>query len=134
MRRTGQAVRQRSELTFKHNADLGRHGWLRLTPACYVKLVEDVFEHEQPDIAVFDPFSGTGTTPLVAANSGWTAFSIDLNPSLTWLGTAKTARYSPVHIWYTRGRPRKTQMMQNCSPIGVRGLNTGLKGIQPIPQ
>lgn len=33
---------RRAELTFKHNANHGRHGWLRLTPAYSVKLVNDI--------------------------------------------------------------------------------------------
>ena len=94
MQGTVRAVRQRRELTFKHNAELGRHGWLRLTPAYSVKLVEDIFELDQPQLAVFDPFSGTGTTPLAAAHRGFRALATDINPFLIWLATVKTARYS----------------------------------------
>jgi len=42
---------------------------------------------------VLDPFSGTGTTPLCAAEHGHDAVAIDINPFLVWFGTAKTAVY-----------------------------------------
>ena len=99
---------QRRELTFKHNADLGRHGWLRLTPAYSVKLVEDIFELEQPQLAVFDPFSGTGTTPLAAANRGFRALATDINPFLVWLAAAKIARYSKRQLQATHAATRRT--------------------------
>ena len=35
-------ISQRSDYTFKYNNKLGRHGWLRLTPAYSVKLVTEI--------------------------------------------------------------------------------------------
>lgn len=37
-------LRQRSDLTFKHNLSKGRHGWFRLTPAYSVKIVDDILK------------------------------------------------------------------------------------------
>ena len=91
-------MRQRRELTFKHNQALGRHGWLRLTPAYSVKLVDDVLAREPSEIAVLDPFSGSGTTALAAVNRGKPAIATDINPFLVWLGTAKTRRYAPERL------------------------------------
>ena len=57
---------RREELTFKGNANHTRYGWLRLTPAYSVLLVEQLLDaHCQPDDVVLDPFCGTGTTSLV---------------------------------------------------------------------
>jgi hypothetical protein len=95
---TAATVRQRRELTFKHNVTVGRHGWLRLTPAYSVKLVEDMLRDEVAELAVFDPFSGTGTTPLVAVNQGYDAIATDINPFLVWLARAKAAKYSPAQL------------------------------------
>ena len=86
-------VQQRAELTFKHNARNGRHGWLRLTPAYSLKLVEDILGKYSGTLRVFDPFCGTGTTPLAAASKGHDAVSLDINPFLIWLASAKVARY-----------------------------------------
>jgi len=86
-------VKQRAEYTFKANRSLGRHGWLRLTPAYGVKLVEKLLASIEADAVVLDPFSGTATTGLVAAEYGNQAFAFDINPFLIWLGNAKCHNY-----------------------------------------
>jgi hypothetical protein len=87
-------VKQRADYTFKFNRDLGRHGWLRLTPAYSVKLVEEILRNTAPGSHIVDPFSGTATTPLCAANHGFPAVGYELNPFLVWFGKAKTDLYS----------------------------------------
>lgn len=91
-------VKQRSELTFKYNRKLGRHGWLRLTPAYSVKIVDQILERKDSGLTILDPFSGTGTTPLCSAYKGFSAVSIDVNPFLIWLGQVKTDIYSKDEI------------------------------------
>ena len=71
----------------------GRHGWLRLTPAYGVKLVRDRLARLPEGSVITDPFSGTGTTPLAAAELGHQGQSIDVNPFLVWLGTTKVTNY-----------------------------------------
>jgi hypothetical protein len=91
----GKRLRQRAELTFKQNQHHGRHGWLRLTPAYSVRLVEQILEDCAHDCeVVFDPFSGTGTTALCAAYLGKTGVATDINPFLIWLARAKAGSYS----------------------------------------
>lgn len=88
-------MRQRADLTYKQNVQHGRHGWLRLTPAYSVRLVDQVLaEFGAGARRVFEPFSGTGTTPLCAAYRGLAAVSTDINPFLIWLGRVKCARYT----------------------------------------
>ena len=86
---------RRSELTFQHNRDLGRHGWLRLTPAYSVRVVEGILADLAPGARVLDPFSGTGTTALAAAERGHEATGVELNPFLVWLARLKTRRFAP---------------------------------------
>ena len=81
-------------LTFKANREQGRHGWLRLTPAYSVHLVNDLIAQCDPDALILDPFCGTGTTALVAAQLGRRCHTIDVNPFLVWLANAKCATYS----------------------------------------
>lgn len=95
-------ARQHRELTFRHNAGLGRHGWLRLTPAYSVKMVEDILTEEPGARRVLDPFCGTATTALVAANRGVSACSVDINPFLVWFGSLKTRRFEPDELAATR--------------------------------
>ena len=89
-----EAITQNAQYTFKYNSSLGRHGWLRLTPAYSVRLVEEILaELDYTPRCVMEPFSGTGTTELVCANKGISSFALEINPFLVWLGNAKLGIY-----------------------------------------
>lgn len=89
-------------LTYRGNSKDTRYGWLRLTPAFSVHLVQG-FVGGLPDSAhVLDPFCGTGTTALVCAEEGIGCTSTDINPFLLWLAEAKCAPYSDVDIDHAR--------------------------------
>jgi hypothetical protein len=94
--------RQNSHLTHKANIGVGRHGWLRLTPAYSVRLVRERMEHLPTDSIVTDPFSGSGTTALAAAEHGCLGQATDVNPFLVWLGNAKLRNYGLSSINETR--------------------------------
>ena len=96
-------LRQRSDYTHKFNAKTGRHGWLRLTPAYSVKIVEELMDQYRSPLRVLDPFCGTATTVLSAGYHGHEGVTTDINPFLVWLGQAKTAKYSRASIASTRG-------------------------------
>ena len=86
-------LKQRSDLTFKHNLSQERHDWFRLTPAYSVKIVDEILNNKPSSSKIFDPFSGTGTTALCAAMRGLHVQVLDINPFLVWLGNTKVARY-----------------------------------------
>jgi hypothetical protein len=91
-------LRQRSDYTYKFNTSTGRHGWLRLTPAYSLKIVEELISrHSQPK-RIFDPFCGTGTTVLSAVYHGHEGVTTDINPFLAWFARAKIACYTPGEI------------------------------------
>lgn len=94
MHESVQQLKQRADYTHKFNANTGRHGWLRLTPAYSVKVVEEILDEHHPSDNVLDPFCGTGTTALSAAHRGHRVTTIDINPFLVWLARLKTAHYS----------------------------------------
>ncbi|MCC6599581.1 MAG: DNA methyltransferase, partial [Crocinitomicaceae bacterium] len=80
-------IERRTDYTFKYNSRFGRHGWLRLTPAYSVKLVRELIKKDCTESShILDPFSGTATTGLVAAELGFHATLFDINPFLIWLG------------------------------------------------
>jgi len=87
-------LKQRSDLTFKHNTNKSRHGWIRLTPAYSLKIVNEILESQDKKQRVFDPFSGTSTTVLCAVMKGHAGYGIDINPFLVWLGGVKLASYN----------------------------------------
>jgi hypothetical protein len=92
------AIKQRADYTFKYNRDAGRHGWLRLTPAYSVKLVEEILENAPYGSRILDPFAGTATTPLCAVYRDFPAVGIELNPFLVWFAQAKTDIYDETAI------------------------------------
>ena len=87
-------LRRRVDYTHKFNTQMGRHGWLRLTPAYSVKIVEEIMGQHQKPLQVLDPFCGTATTALSAAYHGHKGVTMDINPFLVWFGQTKTAQYS----------------------------------------
>lgn len=91
-------LRQRADYTHKYNVRSGRHGWLRLTPAYSVKVVEEILSRREGDGRVLDPFCGSGTTSLCAARLGLTSATTDINPFLVWLAGVKTGNYAPSEI------------------------------------
>lgn len=82
------------ELTFKHNLQQGRHGWLRLSPAYSVKVVDTILNQIGDTDHALDPFAGTGTTGLVCAERGLHCTLFDINPFLVWLAETKIASYT----------------------------------------
>jgi hypothetical protein len=82
------------ELTYKHNRNRGRHGWLRLTPAYSVEVVQNLLESLPTVSHILDPFCGTGTTGLVAAERGLTCTLLEINPFLVWFAQSKVESYT----------------------------------------
>ena len=92
------AITRRADLTHQHNTMNGRHGWLRLTPAYSVKIVDGIIRLWPEDCKVLDPFSGTATTSLCASSLGYQSAAIDINPFLVWFGQAKLAEYEEAEL------------------------------------
>ena len=75
------SLRQRADYTYKFNARAGRHGWLRLTPAYSIKVVEELIAGHHTTKRIFDPFvapaqrllapriMGTKVLPLISTHS-----------------------------------------------------------------
>lgn len=98
---------QKADLTFKHNLKLGRHGWLRLTPAYSVKVVQEILKANSSVKNVLDPFSGTGTTGLVCNENGLKCDLLDINPFLVWFAIAKNANFTSAQIRETQSIAEK---------------------------
>jgi DNA modification methylase len=110
-------TKQRADLTFKDNLKRGRHSWLRLTPAYSVKIVEQILD-ENPHIqSVLDPFSGTGTTGLVASERGLKCDLWDINPLLVWLAKVKCDIYTPLQIAHIQQISQEIIIFANKVPI-----------------
>jgi DNA modification methylase len=92
-----------ARVTFRGNLTRRRHGWLRLTPAYSVQLVERLVGDLPARTHVLDPFCGTGTTLLTCAEQGLRCTTVDLNPFLVWLANTKARDYSPKDRARARG-------------------------------
>jgi hypothetical protein len=113
-------LRQRADYTHKHNLKTGRHGWLRLTPAYSVKVVEELIGQVDEPLRIFDPFCGTATTALSAAYHGHEGTTTDINPFLVWLGKAKTAKYSSLQV-------------SGALEMGRKAAKLAFGGVAPFP-
>jgi len=88
-------VALREEHTFRGNLQSTRHGWLRLTPAYSVRLVNSLLgSRAGAEPPFLDPFCGTGTTLLSCAEHGLDCDTADINPFLIWLARTKIGSYS----------------------------------------
>ncbi len=97
--------RRQDQLSFKGNLKNTRYGWLRLTPAYSVHLVNEILDTVDPASGrVLDPFCGTGTTALVCAERGIACDTTDINPFLLWLVSAKVGTYADAHLQAFRER------------------------------
>ncbi|MFH0731140.1 MAG: DNA adenine methylase [Pseudomonadota bacterium] len=108
-------ILQRSDYTFKFNQKQGRHGWLRLTPAYSVKLVNEIISNIPQDSLILDPFSGTATTGLVSSEHGLAAHCFDINPFLIWLGNAKCRNYSEIEL--NELKEKIKSILEDCKAI-----------------
>jgi len=93
-------VKTEQHLTYRGNVLQGRHGWLRLTPAYSLSVVNSIIEHTgaNPTDFVLDPFCGTGTTPLTCAMTGIPSHAVDINPFLIWFAGTKLSVFSEKEI------------------------------------
>ena len=119
-------LQRRDHLTFKGNRSQGRHGWLRLTPAYSLHLVQDLVAGLSQQDAVLDPFCGTGTTALVCSGQGISCDTVDLNPFLVWLASAKCAPYDETAIRHAQ------KFVQQCVSKGLNGNDAWAPPIQDI--
>ena len=113
-------LRQRADYTYKFNATAGRHGWLRLTPAYSVRVVEEIIDFCSAAEAILDPFCGTGTTALCAITRGRQASTVEINPFLVWLARAKTAQYSASTLENVGEKGKEALRLTMEAPLSTR--------------
>ena len=66
---------------------LARHRWYFFKEAFSPEIVEHAITNASlaPGSVVFDPFSGSGTTPVTAAMNGFRGVGIEVNPFLRFV-------------------------------------------------
>lgn len=80
------------QATFNGGRNEPLHGWYPWLEGYSPAFVESVVGSHCPDArSVFDPFGGTGTTPLTASRLGRRAYFSEINPVLQFLTASKVA-------------------------------------------
>lgn len=83
-------------VNFKNNKDLHRHSWYSYKQGYAENLVKEIIIKENPkkDYYVLDPFTGVGTTNLVAKSLGYKSIGFDINPVAFLASKVKNEYYS----------------------------------------
>jgi len=84
--------------TFVASKNLPIHSWLYYKEAYAPQIVEHFIRYFDAKESVFDPFTGIGTTPLVAKSLGLKSTGIDISPLAVLVSRTKCADYSQKDI------------------------------------
>lgn len=87
-------------VNFKQNKEIPKHGWFIYKQGYSENLVKELIQREKPSKKhyVLDPFSGVGTTNLVAQSLGYKSIGFDINPVATFAASVKTSHFSNSEI------------------------------------
>lgn len=79
---------------FDTSAQLPRHRWYYFKEGFSASLVEEAIvsaqENTKKNLRIFEPFSGSGTTPLVSSLLGHSCTAVEVNPFLAFVSSVKT--------------------------------------------
>ncbi len=82
-------------VTFKENSDIPIHKWFPFVEGFSAQLIQNILEEEKP-ASCFDPFAGTGTTPLQCQMQGVKCYASEVNPFFADVAKTKLVQnYSP---------------------------------------
>jgi len=118
-----------SELVnFKQNKEIPKHSWFIYKQGYSESLVKELISREKPSkkYYVLDPFSGVGTTNVVAQSLGYKSIGFDINPVATFAATVKTSHFSDSEIAEIRRYiknfvPRRSKAIPD-SPLLVKSF------------
>lgn len=87
----GHKIKDKNYSNFEHSKDLPRHNWYYFKEGFSPKLIEEAIEVTglDKDALVVDPFSGSGTTPLMASLNGMNSVGFEVNPFMSFVAKTK---------------------------------------------
>lgn len=111
-------------VNFKTNKEIPRHNWFEYKQGYSEQLIVQILEKEKPSkkAYVLDPFTGVGTTNLVAQTMGFKSIGFDINPVATFAAEVKTTYFDDKQIEKIRKllrdfNPRKKSLHTPDSPL-----------------
>lgn len=83
-------------VNFSTNKEEAIHNWFDYKEGYSSKLIERLIEEDrlEKDSVILDPFTGAGTTNVVAQKMGYKSVGVDILPISVLLASVKTYRYS----------------------------------------
>lgn len=104
---------------FEHSKYLPRHGWYHFKEGFSPLLVEEAIKHSEldGDSLIVDPFSGSGTTPLVASSSKLKCIGFEVNPFMAFVSKAKQSSAGSRSILNYRDQVLKSISTGAVSPL-----------------
>ena len=85
-----------NSVNFSENADVPFHQWFRYREGFSGNLIKELIRDSgaTKGEVIIDPFSGSGTTPVVAVLNGYYGFGIDVNPLSAFIANVKMQQYT----------------------------------------
>lgn len=85
-----------NSVNFSENADVPFHQWFRYREGFSCNLIKELIRDSgaAKGEVIIDPFSGSGTTPVVAVLNGYYGFGIDVNPLSAFIANVKMQQYT----------------------------------------
>jgi hypothetical protein len=87
-------------VNFKKNKEEPVHRWFDYKQGYAAELIHKILNDEKPSkkFDILDPFTGVGTTNLVAQQQGYDSIGLDINPVASFAAIVKTRTYSEKDI------------------------------------
>lgn len=87
--------RYAKQVNFSENNLIPFHKWFRYREGFSGKLIETLITDSKAtkNEVIIDPFSGSGTTPVVASLNGFYSMGLDVNPLSTFITNVKMRKY-----------------------------------------
>ncbi len=89
-----------NSVNFSENADVPFHQWFRYREGFSGNLIKELIRDSgaTKNEFIIDPFSGSGTTPVVAVLNGYNALGIDVNPLSAYIANVKMQQYTQAEL------------------------------------